>query len=42
MNNLQNIPVIAFPWLIKNLQEGKVVHVEDVSEMPDESNRRKN
>lgn len=37
MNNLQNIPVIAFPWLIKNLQEGKVVHVEDVSEMPDEA-----
>ncbi|MCR4292927.1 MAG: diguanylate cyclase [Candidatus Kuenenia sp.] len=37
MNNLQNIPVIAFPWSIKNLQEGKIVHVADVSKMPDEA-----
>ncbi|OHB72982.1 MAG: hypothetical protein A2W17_10175 [Planctomycetes bacterium RBG_16_41_13] len=37
INNLQNIPVIAFPWVIKNLQEGKVVYVEDVSKMPNEA-----
>ena len=37
INNLQNIPVSTFPWVIKNLQEGKVVHMEDISKMPDEA-----
>ncbi|MCF6147405.1 MAG: diguanylate cyclase [Candidatus Kuenenia sp.] len=37
MNNLRNIPVSAFPWSIKKLQKGEVIHVEDVSKMPAEA-----
>jgi len=34
---LQNIPTEASPWWIGKLRKGEVIHVEDVSKMPEEA-----
>lgn len=37
MQNLQNIPSTTFPWLMDNLRNGHVVHINDVSRMPSDA-----
>jgi|GEM_PF-1111116 len=34
IQGLQRIPSATFPWLMANLQAGKVIHIDDVSRMP--------
>lgn len=37
IQHLQNLPTAMFPWLMKNLQAGNVIHIPDVSQMPAEA-----
>ncbi len=37
IQHLQNLPTAMFPWLMENLRAGNVIHVADVSQMPDEA-----
>ncbi len=34
---LQNLPMSSFAWSLKRIREGKTVHIEDVSALPDEA-----
>jgi diguanylate cyclase (GGDEF)-like protein/PAS domain S-box-containing protein len=36
-DNLQDLPLDSFPWAISRLQHGQIIHVDDVSAMPDEA-----
>jgi PAS domain S-box-containing protein len=31
---LQNLPLSGFPWWIKTLRKGKIIHIEDTTKMP--------
>jgi len=37
MDILRDLPVDTFPWWMKRLREGKDIHIEDVSKMPEEA-----
>lgn len=37
MHRLQRLPSKAFPWLIEKLKTDNMIHIEDVSQMPDEA-----
>jgi len=37
MQILQNLPLSIFPWSMKKILKGKIVHIEDVSALPDEA-----
>lgn len=37
IEHLQNLPTAMFPWLMKCLHAGNVIHIDDVSKMPPEA-----
>ncbi len=37
IQRLQNLPSAMFSWLLKNLHDGNVIHIADVSQMPPEA-----
>ena len=41
IDNLQNLSIIAFPWLMAKLQEEETLHIKDVSIMPIEAKAEK-
>ncbi len=41
IENLQALPVDTFPWWMKNLYDNKIIHIKDVSSMPEEANAEK-
>lgn len=41
MQHLQNISTATFSWTMKNLQANKVIHIEDISQMPPEAKAEK-
>jgi PAS domain S-box-containing protein len=41
IDNLQNLPADTFPWWMKKLRRGEVIHVEDVSRLPPEAQAEK-
>jgi len=41
MENLQNLPIDTFPWWMKLLQAGEVIHIGSVAELPPEAQNEK-
>jgi PAS domain-containing protein len=41
IENLQNLPSNAFPWWMKKLNNGEIIHVKDVSTLPEAANTEK-
>ncbi|MDA3792403.1 MAG: PAS domain S-box protein, partial [Elusimicrobia bacterium] len=40
-DNLQNLPVNIFPWWMKKLRNGEIIHIDDVSKMIPEAKAEK-
>jgi len=36
-DKLQNLPLDMFPWWMKKLRNGEIIHISDVSDMPEEA-----
>ncbi|MCF8308731.1 MAG: PAS domain S-box protein [Bacteroidales bacterium] len=41
IHNLKNIPVTSFPWWMEKLRKGDHIHIDNVSNMPDEAKAEK-
>jgi PAS domain S-box-containing protein len=41
IDNLKNLPSDMFPWWMRKLQKGEVIHIKDVSKMPSEAKTEK-
>ena len=41
IDNLKNLPVEAFPWLLSLYKAGEAIHIKDVSKMPAEAKTEK-
>jgi PAS domain S-box-containing protein len=41
IENLQNLPSNACPWWMKKLRNGEIIHVEDVSKLPEAAKNEK-
>ena len=39
--NLKNLPVTMFPWWMKKLNNGEIIHIKDTAEMPPEAKAEK-
>ena len=41
IHDLKNIPVTSFPWWMEKLRKGNLIHIKNVSNMPDDANAEK-
>ncbi|KXB06817.1 hypothetical protein AKJ52_01530 [candidate division MSBL1 archaeon SCGC-AAA382C18] len=41
IDNLQDLPSDMFPWWMEKLRNGETIHIEDVSELPEEAEAEK-
>ena len=41
IDNLKDLPCEMFPWWMKKLQKGEIIHIEDVSKLPPEAKAEK-
>jgi PAS domain S-box-containing protein len=41
INNLQNVPISMTPWWMKKIHNNEIIHIKDVSKLPDEAQSEK-